>query len=53
MQSSLNMYKNWTLTFKIGIPNYPSGKGTGFPIQGHGFKSAGSLQDYGYFSLSP
>ena len=52
MQSLFNVCKNWTFTFKIILPNYPSCKDAGFPIQGPGFNSAGWLQDQGYFSLS-
>ena len=48
----INAYKNWTFTFKKGLSNYPSGAGAGLPIQGPRFKSAGWLQDQGYFSIS-
>ena len=44
MQSLISVYKNWTFTFKIVLPNYPSRYGTGLSIQGHGFKSAGGFK---------
>ena len=44
MQSLCNVYKSWTFTLKKGLLNYPNGQGTGFPIQGPGFKSAGWLK---------
>ena len=33
MHSLFNVYKKWTLTFNIHLPNYPSGQGVGFPVQ--------------------
>ena len=36
------------LTFKIGLPDYPSGWGIGFPIKGPAFKSARRVQDQDY-----
>ena len=37
----------------MGLPNYPSGWGVGFPIKGPGFKSAGWLQDQDYSTFPP
>ena len=39
MQSLFKVYKIWTFTFKIGLPNYPCVKGAEFPIRGPRFKS--------------
>ena len=44
MQSLFNGSKNWTLTFNICLPNYPSSYEARFPIQGPVFKTTGWLQ---------
>ena len=53
MQSLCNVYKSWTFTLKKGLLNYPNGQGTGFPIQGPGFKSAGWLKLIKWVPESP
>ena len=44
MQSLFNDSKNWTFTFNMCLPNYPSGYEATFPIQGSRFKTTGWLQ---------